>query len=188
MNSRTIFIDIDGVIAAYDEAYIQHVFKDLTMLELESMISKIVKWDSLLEITNTTFEQLKEIQRTKGFVYNIEKYNYADIFIGSIVKTYKSFFNIAFLTAVSSHEREDWVDTHYPTVPLVMSKDKWLMAKGNILVDDNDTNIQKWETHGGYGILFPRRYNMNRELANNPLKYTYQKLGEFSGKLIQTNM
>jgi 5'(3')-deoxyribonucleotidase len=41
----------------------------------------------------------------------------------------------------------------------ILTSCKEHLASGNVLVDDSDKNIEKWEINGGVGILFPQYWN-----------------------------
>ena len=51
--------------------------------------------------------------------------------------------------------RKKWHSRHCPQKPLIICKDKFLLATPNrLLVDDYQPNIEKWEDAGGTGILW----------------------------------
>lgn len=65
----------------------------------------------------------------------------------------------------------------------LISPQKQLLANSNsILIDDLDPNIERFETAGGTGILFPRKWNANHRLADKPLAYVQQRLADFAGQ------
>lgn len=54
---------------------------------------------------------------------------------------------------------------------------KWLLGgPGRVLIDDNEENCEKFVSHGGEAILFPRPWNENREHSADPLAYTKRRL------------
>lgn len=55
-----------------------------------------------------------------------------------------------------------WLRQHFPCVRnrYVITTHKHLLAKpGDILIDDSDDNVDRWNKAGGRGLLFPRRWN-----------------------------
>lgn len=60
---------------------------------------------------------------------------------------------------------------------IVITPQKWLCAGPNkILIDDTDSKIEKFREHGGHGILFPRVWNKNKHLADNPISFLKSEL------------
>jgi len=63
------------------------------------------------------------------------------------------------LTAPTRHKdsiegKKEWLAENLPDVPFIIDQDKASHAeKGDILIDDREKNIKKWEEAGGVGIL-----------------------------------
>jgi len=68
----------------------------------------------------------------------------------------------------------------HPTVNGMIGRRKELLAApGRILIDDSDRNIRKWESHGGVGILFPRRWNALHHVdPGDPVSWVRERLSE----------
>ncbi len=63
----------------------------------------------------------------------------------------------------------------------VIGPHKHLLAKsGGILIDDSDTNCQKFRLSGGTPILFPQPWNEMRHLIDKRLKHTLQMVDYFT--------
>jgi len=59
---------------------------------------------------------------------------------------------------------------------------KWLCARpGQLLIDDNDTNVERFRERGGEAILFPQPWNRNHALAgSDPIEYINEQLEQLS--------
>jgi len=58
---------------------------------------------------------------------------------------------------------------------------KWLCARpGSILVDDSDTNVDRFALYGGQAILFPQPWNRNHALTDDRMGYVADELGKLS--------
>ncbi len=54
---------------------------------------------------------------------------------------------------------------------------KWLLGGINrILIDDLESNCEKFERQGGTAILFPQTYNMNKHLVNDRMEYIKESI------------
>ena len=73
----------------------------------------------------------------------------------------------------------------HPTVNGMIGRRKELLAApGRILIDDSDRNIRKWESHGGVGILFPRRWNALHNVdPEDPLSWVRKRLSEVGAQV-----
>jgi 5'(3')-deoxyribonucleotidase len=47
-----------------------------------------------------------------------------------------------------------------------------------LLIDDNDTNVERFRARGGRAILFPRPWNRNHELSGDPMSHLREELSE----------
>lgn len=77
--------------------------------------------------------------------------------------------------------KRKWCDAWIPReIELILCSSKELLAEpGRILIDDSDANCEKFWSHGGRSLLFPRRWNMLHPEWNRPVEtivshsYTY---------------
>lgn len=51
-----------------------------------------------------------------------------------------------------------------------------LAAPGRVLIDDSDTNCERFAAAGGHAILFPRPWNENRAFSADPISYVLGEL------------
>lgn len=71
----------------------------------------------------------------------------------------------------------DWLAQHFDAnVGCYFGRDKWLMARHGILIDDSDANVQRFCEKGGQAVLFPRPWNALAFLARNPLEHVFHQL------------
>lgn len=73
-----------------------------------------------------------------------------------------------------------WIQNHLAGIKgneVIFCAKKHLLARPDrLLIDDNEKNIMDFEAAGGRGILFPRPWNSNHELADDPLSFLKSKL------------
>lgn len=73
--------------------------------------------------------------------------------------------DFAFLSAPMQHEswawKSEWFDKHFPQhhKRLIITHDKTVLARKNILIDDRNENVEDFWLAGGKGILVPRPWN-----------------------------
>lgn len=86
--------------------------------------------------------------------------------------------NVAILTAPSKSEwcvpgKQKWIEDHFPDMRnniIFTRAKKFLAGPGRILVDDKDQNIEEFEEAGGEGILVPRAWNKDWDIADKTLE------------------
>jgi len=163
---RKVYVDMDGVIADFFQALenkynVEH-WKDLD-------IDK-----SILELKGTDFfGTIPKFETSDTLISYIDKLTNGEWIILSSPLRYDN--------KNSSFWKRHWLDKHNynPSDAIFTSvKEKYAMnrayTKGNILIDDKPTNIQKWIDKGGIGIL----YQANQD----SLDYLYNKLNKYYGE------
>ena len=164
MKITKVICDLDGVILDYVRAYIEWTHPRYKPYKIDEMVAKVVKWDGLLEVTGTTFDDLKYIQNDLTFISTVKKYPHADQLINGLIEKFGK-DNICFLTAVTHHQREIQIESWYPDIPLFCGHKKEFWVQPNyLLIDDSPTNCQKWYDAGGKIHLFKQTWN-----ADSPL-------------------
>ena len=76
-----------------------------------------------------------------------------------------------------------WISKHFGEgfTGCMLGSRKWLMAgPGRILIDDNDTNCEKFRQHGGQAILFPAIWNSHHHLVGERMEYVEDELREIT--------
>ena len=137
MTTRTLYLDLDGVFADFDQAVINATGKMPHQLG--------------------TIEQMWESLPKEGFFEKMPPTWFCDWFYDAVRKVAKNKgWKVKILTAIPMRksypnakvEKTAWVRKHLGRVPVVFgpySKDKWKHAKpGDILLDDRKQNVLDW--------------------------------------------
>jgi len=148
-----VYLDMDGVIADFFGG-VEKMFGVKHWKELTSQLSG---------------GQLKQevIDRITGsdFFANLPKFSTADSLIQLIKSATGGKFSILTSPLIGDHEnsatqKKVWISKNIerPDEVIVSGrKEKWAKQKDgtpNILIDDRPVNIQRWESKGGFGILY----------------------------------
>jgi hypothetical protein len=139
------------------------------------------------ELTNDKTKDLKKevIDRITGtdFFATLPKFPTADALIDMVKKFTGGKFSINTSPLRGDHEnsgkyKKIWIQNHIEQpddIVVTGRKETYAKDKGtgtpNILIDDRPINIQKWQSAGGYGIL----YQANRD----PLSKVQQALEKY---------
>jgi 5'(3')-deoxyribonucleotidase len=145
---RTIFVDMDGVVADFDTF-------------ASNLLGRKIGWhDSKFDLTNEEWQMLSSVDR---LYYQLPLMPDATKLI-DYVKSLSAQFNVQFLTAVprrstmpeAKADKQAWVDKYFPDMkmdigPFSRDKQKWCKP-GDILIDDRPSNIEEWTAAGGIAI------------------------------------
>jgi 5'(3')-deoxyribonucleotidase len=145
--NKTIFLDMDGVVADWQSFVKSVVGRDLPEGQ---------RWP------DEDWRQLIQIQR----IYrDLQPLPYAQELVARVLALAQvSQYEVKFLTAVprrndfpyAFEDKVHWANNHFPGIPVWFgpySQDKQRRAApGQVLIDDRITNINEWRAAGGYGI------------------------------------
>lgn len=143
---RTIYIDMDGVVADFN-SYVSNILGRQIGWDQQDLTSD--EWDILAEIPNL-YRHLPLIEESVKMV--------------GLCKSFASRVNVEFLTAIprqttmpsAKQDKIDWINDYFPGIPVNFgpySKDKQKWARlGDILIDDKPSNIQEWGAAGGIPV------------------------------------
>jgi len=156
-----IYFDMDSVLCDFDGMYEQvtgsgfgdniRIADRSARLHSLTQEEKEAKWTALQPFPNF-FLELPWVEGSKEMLQRVRAR------VGDK--------NIGILSAASSHipqsveQKHQWLDREIAWIPIEnrlvvkRKRDKALHAKGNMLVDDLDTNITEWVSAGGIGIQF----------------------------------
>lgn len=146
-----IFIDMDGVVADFNEYAERTVGAPPSTGEYPDDI-----WNKLAQ-NSRLYRDLKVKPGGKDLVDWIEYYRFSNFD--------KEIF-IAFLTAIprnndlpfAFYDKVRWAADNFPGIPVFFgpySKDKWQHCQpGDILIDDRESNCQDWINHGGQSFQY----------------------------------
>ena len=145
---RTIFLDMDGVVADFDKF-------------AEELLGREIGWgDTTQDLTAEEWVKLASVDR---LYYQLPLMPDATKLV-AYVKSLSTRFQIGFLTAIPRRttipsaraDKQAWVDKYFPGMrmdigPFSHDKHKWC-SPGDILVDDRPSNIREWNAAGGIAI------------------------------------
>lgn len=147
-----IYVDLDGVLADFDYGVFTHTGS----------------WPRDLDDA-TLWEKIKQIP---NFYRQLELMRDANILWETVHK-----YNPQILTAIprritlpeAEQDKRDWVCFYFGNNipvnigPYSKDKQKWA-ATNRILIDDRQSNIEEWQSHGGIGILHKNAITTIHEL------------------------
>lgn len=152
---RTVYLDVDGVVADF-WAYATKVGDYDTPLRDGEDFYDLIPWDRFDDRFYSELPLMKDA---------IELFDQIEVLCKH------SGLNLIFLTAIPDinweekphvqyafYDKVKWVEKHFGDTPVFFgpySKDKHLHCKQkqDILIDDRESNVQEWEDVGGIGIL-----------------------------------
>lgn len=147
-----VLLDVDGVLADFASAYLKFCGYEGDLQE-----SALCSWNSILEITQTTSQDIADAFACEGFCSDIPEYPWANDLVAGIEA---AGHEVIFCTAVTGTDRVNWLAARWPKRKIVQTRHKELLAGDDvILVDDWEVNIDAFP---GHKILFPRPWNMAR--------------------------
>ncbi len=145
---RTIFLDMDGVVADFD-TYVS------------AFLGRPIGWGTSTDLTDEEWARISSADR---LYYNLPLMPDATKLV-AYVKSLSTRFNVGFLTAIprrntmpsAQSDKQAWVDKYFPGMrmdigPFSRDKQKWA-SPGDILVDDRPSNIAEWSAVGGIAIF-----------------------------------
>ena len=141
LQKYTIFCDMDGVIADFDERF--DYFAGISPRAYESQYGKKKFWNLINDAGAGFWIGIKWMSDGKKLWNYIQKYT--PILLSAPSNESSSRFG-----------KREWVKNHLPGVKLILSKapdKKNYSGKEHILIDDRASNIQDWIAAGGIGIL-----------------------------------
>lgn len=147
-----LFLDVDGILADFVGGFVKHY-------QVEHPYPKYRgEWSFLKYYPNIDYNTLP-MEWWANLEPTIECQQ-----IVNLAKKYTD--NVWLLTTPSKHPdcwkgKLSWVEKYLPqfAIRLIVDQDKASYAKGNILIDDADHNIEAFNAAGGRGILLPRIWN-----------------------------
>lgn len=146
---KTVYIDMDGVVADFDGA-------------AQAILGGDCRVDD--RYPEQVWMQVRAHQR----IYrDLELCRDAKTLVDGVrVLADQHDLRVLFLTAVPKDndfpwaffDKMSWAQKHFPDIPVWFgpySVDKQIRAQcDDVLIDDRASNIEEWEAQGGYGILY----------------------------------
>ena len=152
INEPTVFLDMDGVLADFFGAFaklanVEH-WKQMDSQRLQGVLNKIVGSDYFAKLPKTNAcDSIVEMAIDFAGSYSI----LSSPLRGDIANSTK-------------HKRA-WVIDNLSPQPaktiIIRDKSQYALLNGvqNILIDDRENNIHKWQEAGGYGIKYQANEN-----------------------------
>jgi 5'(3')-deoxyribonucleotidase len=164
---RTIFLDMDGVVADFDTF-------------VSNLLERPIGWnDSKQDLTTEEWAKLSSVNR---LYYQLPLMPDATKLV-AYVKSLSTRFNVQFLTAVprrttmpsARDDKQAWVDKYFPGMrmdigPYSHHKQKWCKP-GDILIDDRPSNIEQWSAVGGIAIYHTGDVDASIKELNRIISY-----------------
>ena len=163
---RRIFVDVDGVLADFvGEALAWHG------LPRNTLITQYNLWDQLgmsqedfwREIDRESFwSDLKPTPESGAVLLAADRFAPGGVCLVTEPRP----------VPCSYAGKFRWLRHHCQHLPhLIGPSRNFAAGPGRVLIDDSDSNIDRWRLAGGNGILFPRTWNGNRAYAGDPVDY-----------------
>jgi len=163
---RTIYIDMDGVVADFD-SYVS------------ILLGRKIGWDSTTDLTDKEWELIASEDR---IYYQLPLMPDATKLI-AYIKSLSTRFHVQFLTAVprrstipsAKDDKQAWVNKYFPGMkmdigPYSHHKQKWCKP-GDILIDDRPSNIEQWTAVGGIAIYHTGDVDASIKRLNEVISY-----------------
>lgn len=174
MGKLNILLDMDGVIVDFVSAAIEaNGFRfrhdDVDRLNIQEIggVSAIQFWQA--------------IDDSYGFWESLELYPWAKNLI-DLVKDFDrdwSFCTTPSNSPMSTKGKHEWLREYIGSdfKRFVFTPQKQLLARPtNLLIDDSDSNVERFLDAGGQAILFPQPWNKNRDLVNDRVGFVRDEI------------
>jgi len=163
---RTIYLDMDGVVADFD-SYVS------------ILLGRKIGWDSTTDLTDEEWERLASVDR---LYYQFPLMPDATKLV-AYVKSLSTRFHVGFLTAVprrstipsAKDDKQAWINKYFPGMrmdigPYSHHKQKWCKP-GDILIDDRPSNIEQCTAVGGIAIYHTGDVDASIKRLNEVISY-----------------
>ncbi len=162
---KRILIDVDGVIAAYSEAFIEAYMKcggnrvsptDVTDWDFELCLPRCK------ELSN----YIRAYTHAPGFALELAPYPGAVKAVKRLMQVCEVVFVTQPLDSKTwAHDRAEWLRNHFGPCTIVSTKHKHLV-KGDVIVDDRGENVLEWlqSWPDGQGIVWAQPWNSESRL------------------------
>ena len=187
---KKVFVDIDGVLADFaTEVLLVHNagVSQSDCIDVEAFMSQWPRgefemWDRMGYESVGDFWEM--IAGSPSFWNAMTPYPWAT----QLMLAARVFGDVSILSSPSGDPKcwsgkKSWRDAYFPATPLILCKEKELIATPDrLLIDDRDEGVDKWRDAGGQAILFPRLWNSNHEWEGSPMVYLGMELAKFQAK------
>lgn len=157
----SVFLDLDGVLVDYLTG-IREALK-MPIESIEYFINHPEQYTlDLFDEAMGGEEKRKEIQNSLpfDFWYNLQKFPWAD----ELITKLKANFPLCFLTSPglsveSPKGKSKWQRDYYADIPIIIARNKWLIAGPNkALIDDDEFQSSSFNKHGGVSVKWTNQF------------------------------
>jgi len=167
----TVFIDLDGVLVDWLEGIREHMQAPVNIYDGFRKDPKTLCHDAVDALYGGR-GALKKIQleRPEEWWLGLKFFPWAKY----LVSTMQENFPVAFLTSpgttpTAAKAKIQWQINHYPEIPIIVGKHKYLAAnETKVLIDDDNWQLSRWRDVGGLAIRWPNQF----EWEDKPLWQT----------------
>lgn len=179
-----IFVDMDGVLVDFSSAA-------LRLHGAEEIDWPPGEWDFAKVLGITRGEFWGKIDSLgSAFWANLEPYPWSEELLDLVASTAPfSILTSPSLSPSCSKGKLLWLAQHMPRRngrvfrDFLIGPSKHLVAKDSrVLIDDSDSNAEKFRAAGGEVILFPRLWNRQHHHAANPLDHVRHALEKLNSQ------
>lgn len=187
--TKTILLDIDGVIANFDELIIKYANLHNIELDMDQDIWDMTAFPEFIHLKDRFW---KFILNEPGLIYGLNKYDFSNEFVddlrelGNVVACTSSVFPGTF-----SSERINWLmdKFDFKREDIILTSKKYLI-KADYLIDDKPANVISYALEWPESIVFHYQTPGRYEFMINPSphniyysKYYYSILDEIENDL-----
>lgn len=167
----TIFLDLDDVVTNWLDSIAIAVHKSPAIYDPYRDRPEELTYDKRTELLGR--EAMNNVMANSlSFWRDMPKHRWADELVDACCKQ----FPVAFLTspsryAVAAQGKMLWRDRNYPTVPIILTSDKHMVAsEDKFLVDDDLFQMSRFLTKG-HGWLFDSQFILNQYTPTEITEY-----------------
>lgn len=160
-----IFLDLDGVIINLNKAVCD-------WYEIPCEPEKVTEWDSWYKLTGVSNYDFWKNIKCAAFWETLQFYPDSISFIKELQKLGKVILCTSPAIGCAGY-RQNWIQYNLPDFfnkgNYIITSNKWLLAKkGTVLIDDSDSNCDKfYELGNGHAIIYPQPWNRGRHLDSD---------------------
>lgn len=178
---KELFLDMDGVIVAFDRGIID-------FLGLDTTEEAFQMWNDIYNYTDLTPSEFWH-ELDASFWEAMEPTPEADTILSMVDEFKPVLLSMLPLTnrAEACHGKVNWIRKHMPDYYnegrfLIGGTKHQLAGPGKMLIDDSQANCEDWSEHGGHAILVPRPWNKDRgKSVYNAIYYGLNRFSELKG-------
>jgi 5'(3')-deoxyribonucleotidase len=160
-----VFLDMDGVLVDWLNGIREFAGKPESFYDCFRTAPETLGHEAMDKLFGGR-EKLGQIQNERPVEWwlNLKFFPWAEYLISEVKKN----FPVAFLTspghcANAAAAKVLWQQKHYPEIPIIICKHKYLVAdEGKVLIDDDAWQTSRFDQAKGFAIQFPNQFRMEQ--------------------------